>query len=245
VPPVGAVELLRESRWVQVDSVLDEVSLTGFATVASVLSYMGGLVRNLVTALAVGAVVMFSPHPAVAAPSEPTEIVITQNGESGGSDSNLMLTFEVGDNDPATLKAELEKALQNQQPDQPVSVAATPQDISCLSSTRWWDDNGVYTYQHACGSSTCPWGFKISPTVQAIITSNVAETGMAWTRNGANRPRQAPHNVGKNYQFHGTYNPCQDWDTITYNDHFSFRVNVGGHTGNGVLNIAGNLRNIR
>lgn len=53
-------------------------------------------------------------------------------------------------------------------------------DVRCGQSYGWSDANGYFTYQHGCGTTTAPWGFKISATVQSIITSLVAEAGMEW-----------------------------------------------------------------
>lgn len=109
--------------------------------------------------------------------------------------------------------------------------------IHCNKFYSFSDSNGTYTIQHACFSATAPWSFKISPSVCAIVTSEVAETGMSWTRNGVTQSRQAPHVEACTYLFHGTYNPAKGLDKITYSDIFSFTV-TGGR---GSLTIRGSF----
>jgi hypothetical protein len=93
--------------------------------------------------------------------------------------------------------------------------------IHCNKYYSFPDANGTFHIQHACGSSTAPWGYNISPALCAAVVAPVTESGMNWTRNGVAQPRQAPHVVGCTYQFHGTFNPGRDYDRITYSDHFT------------------------
>jgi hypothetical protein len=79
------------------------------------------------------------------------------------------------------------------------SYAVTPdsgpndQQLYCNQLYPFSDNNGTYTIQHACGGTTGPWGYKVAPALVAITVGNVSESGMAWTRNGATQPKQAPH----------------------------------------------------
>jgi hypothetical protein len=64
---------------------------------------------------------------------------------------------------------------------------------------------------------------------------------MAWTRNGTRQGTQSPHIEYCRYQFHGTYNPEHDFDSIAYNDTFTFEIEVGGNTGSATLVISGSF----
>jgi len=107
--------------------------------------------------------------------------------------------------------------------------------LHCNRAYRFSDSNGSFTFQHRCGGTTGPWGYQLSTGLCAIVISGVSESGMAWTRNGR---RQGT-------QFHGTFNPEHDFDVIAYNDHFTFRVEVGGQTGTGNLDIHGSFYSAR
>jgi hypothetical protein len=102
--------------------------------------------------------------------------------------------------------------------------------LVCNQLHSFADTNGTYTFQHACGGTTGPWGYLLSTYLCTTVNSPVSETGMSWTRNGAAQPRQAPHpGMGCRYQFHGNYNPEHDFDSITYSDDFLFTVDGGGN----------------
>lgn len=123
-------------------------------------------------------------------------------------------------------------------------VSATPMSapsgakLKCdIGYTFGYNGEGNFSIQHACASSTGPWGFKISSSVCSIVTSSVAEHGMSWTRNGSGQPRQAPHTAPCSYQFHGTYNPDKDNDHITYADQFDFDWDDG----TGYIKITGDF----
>ncbi|MFI0370982.1 hypothetical protein ACH35V_24195 [Actinomadura sp. 1N219] len=117
--------------------------------------------------------------------------------------------------------------------------------LQCGQKIGRMDNNGYFSialYCGAPGTSTLPWGYKISPELRAIITGLVAERGMAWWQNGQARPWNAPHVVSPDYQFHGTLGPVWWGDDIDYNDFYVFRVNVGGQTGTGTLTTAGTVQ---
>jgi hypothetical protein len=122
-----------------------------------------------------------------------------------------------------------------------VAAPAQTNVIDCNRSYAFGDPNGTYTVQRACSSSVAPWGFKISAPLCGLAISNVTETGMSWTLNGVVKPRQAPHVVGCAYQFHGSYNPVQPPDRVTYSDTFTFRIVASGSTGTARLHISGTL----
>lgn len=83
---------------------------------------------------------------------------------------------------------------------------------------------GTFTYQHACGASTSPWGYKIATAYADTITSGVAESGMAWARNLKTQPQQASHLEDAFYQYHGTFNPVHAGDDIEFIDTFSYEI---------------------
>jgi hypothetical protein len=103
------------------------------------------------------------------------------------------------------------------------------------------DADGDYTFQHRCGGTTGPWGYRLSTGLCSIVISDVHEHGMAWHRNGKRQGTQAQHTKYCRYQFHGNYNPDHDYDFISYSDTFTFRVDVGGETGNADLVITGSF----
>lgn len=109
--------------------------------------------------------------------------------------------------------------------------------IFCSKAYAFADSNGTYNIQHACQTTTAPWGFRIAPSLCAIATSYVTESGMRWTRNGVTQPTQAPHVVACSYVFHGTYNPGRGDDHISYGDGFTFAVKGGTAS----LSIHGNF----
>lgn len=121
--------------------------------------------------------------------------------------------------------------------------AAFPGDLAIHCNTGYnpSDANGTYSIQHACGGSTAPWAYKISPALCARATSTVAEAGMSWQYNGVSKPRQAPHNESCLYTFHGTYNPATDYSTVTYEDTFIFSLVTNGKPSKATLSIAGKL----
>ena len=129
-----------------------------------------------------------------------------------------------------------------------VTAASGPngQLLYCNRFYRFTDSNGSFTFQHACRGTTGPWGYQLGVGLCSIVVSGVSESGMAWTRNGRRQGNQAPHpNKFCRYQFHGNFNPEHDFDIIAYNDHFTFRVNIGGQTGTANLDIHGSFYSAR
>lgn len=120
----------------------------------------------------------------------------------------------------------------------------SPAPVTCNHHHDWTDSDGHFGYQHSCEGTTAPWTWQISAKVQAIIVGSVNETGMTWTRNGKLMPQQAPHVEGKNYVFHGTFNPLHNKDVLSFNDTFNFKVNVGGQEGSGQIIIWGNIHQL-
>lgn len=83
--------------------------------------------------------------------------------------------------------------------------------------------------QHACGSATAAWSFRLSTAACATATGTVNEAGQIWALNGATKPKQAPHpGVICRYVFHGTYNPAHDGNSIAYSDVITWAVHGGG-----------------
>lgn len=141
--------------------------------------------------------------------------------------------------------------------DAPVEAAATPlasdatpgpvtnlgptgNRLLCNNFYRWSDANGVFTLQHQCRGTTAPWGFWLSSGLASHVVGLVTETGMNWRRNGVQQPRMAPHTVGATYTFHGTFSNSPDGTSISYDDHFRFRHNIGPG-GNADLHVFGSF----
>ncbi|MQS16577.1 hypothetical protein F7Q99_31410 [Streptomyces kaniharaensis] len=117
--------------------------------------------------------------------------------------------------------------------------------LKCYDNRSWTDARGTFSARHNCAYSNINWGYKISPAMQAVISSPVRETGLRWWRNGKSQPANSPHTVGKSYLFHGTIGPVASWDAIDYQDYMTFSVNVGGRPGRGTLTFAGGLVPLR
>lgn len=105
----------------------------------------------------------------------------------------------------------------------------TGQVLPCGTPNTFIDTNGTYTVQHACGSATAAWSFRLTTAACATATGTVNEAGQIWALNGATKPKQAPHpGVICRYVFHGTYNPAHDGNSIAYSDVITWAVHGGG-----------------
>ncbi|WP_158702447.1 hypothetical protein [Kitasatospora sp. MMS16-BH015] len=177
-----------------------------------------------------------------AAPTAGSVVTIGSTSGYNAAKSTLSVAFD------HTLNATELTKVKNTLADKAATVGVHPQVtgpqgayLYCDHYYSFSDGDGTYSFQHACGGSTGPWGFQQSGALCSIVTGSVSEAGMTWTRNGSNMSRQAPHVEGCGYTFHGTYNPDNDYDWITYNDVLTFRVNVGGQTGSATLTIQGSF----
>jgi hypothetical protein len=102
------------------------------------------------------------------------------------------------------------------------------QSLDCDQYYGFSDHDGTFHIQRACASSSAPWGYQISPAVQAMIVGTVSEAGLEWAKNGATQPKMAPHPaVIKNYIFHGTFSGSPANTHIAYTDYISFRHSGG------------------
>jgi hypothetical protein len=115
------------------------------------------------------------------------------------------------------------------------SAAVTPngqptgQVLPCGTTNTFIDTNGTYTVQHACGSTTASWSYRLSTTACATAAGTVNEAGQTWALNGVTKPKQAPHpGVICRRVFHGTYNPACDGNSIAYSDVITWAVPGGG-----------------
>lgn len=169
----------------------------------------------------------------------PQPITVSVAGFTGAT---LTATYSNPRHPRAALQAILQSALDATS----VSPANPPpgggggaEPLNCNQAYYFSDGDGTFSYQHACGGSTSPWGYRISAAIQKIIISSVHESGMCWTRNGAARGCQASHTEPKSYQFHGTFNPVHGGDYIAYSDIYTFTVEVGGDIGQATLSVRG------
>lgn len=100
--------------------------------------------------------------------------------------------------------------------------------LDCDRYYGFSDHDGTFHIQRACTSSSAPWGYQISPAVQAIIVGSVSEAGLEWARNGVTQPKMAQHpSVVKNYIFHGTFSGSPANTHIAYTDYINFRYSNG------------------
>ncbi|GAA4871026.1 hypothetical protein [Kitasatospora terrestris] len=117
--------------------------------------------------------------------------------------------------------------------------------LKCRDNRSWTDPRGTFYARHNCPYNNINWGYKISPAVQAIITTSVNEQGLRWWKNGHSQPANSHHVVVKSYLFHGTIGKVASWDAIDYQDYMTFGVQVGGRPGRGTLAFAGGLVPVR
>lgn len=108
-----------------------------------------------------------------------------------------------------------------------------------VGNYQYSDANGTFNIRNNCPYDNNNWSFQFSPGVNSIITSYISEGGMRWTKNNINMSANASHYVPKGYWFHGTLTPVYHNDRISYNDVFTFSVNVAGKPGTGTLSIVG------
>lgn len=119
------------------------------------------------------------------------------------------------------------------------TVTAASAILPCSSSGEAFkDSSGTMTIQHKCKGTTTAWGYKNSIAACLLVSGSMHESGMSWSRNGVAKPRQASHDVGCGYTFHGTFNPAYDDDRITYSDTFTFKTKLGG---SGKLEVKGDF----
>ena len=184
-----------------------------------------------------------SGSPAPRATSAPTSIVISDAGSTGYSSS---LTIQFSNPVSESTVSKIKSSLQGTLSASPHNAGPTGEFLVCNKAHNFSDSDGTFSIQHACGGTTGPWGFRQSAGLCAIVVSPVSEpAGMAWTRNGTRQGNQAPHSGAKAKEcgntFHGTFNPEHDFDSITYNDHFTFEIEVSGETGSADLDIDGSF----
>lgn len=114
--------------------------------------------------------------------------------------------------------------------------------LRCNSNPSWSDARGTLHARFNCAHHTINWGYNIARKVQAVITGPVSEAGVSWWCNGRTRPRNAPHRQSAGYLFHGTLKPVAHGDHVQFQDHMTFRVNIGGRSGTGSLVWAADVR---
>nr|WSZ99049.1 hypothetical protein OH820_28310 [Streptomyces sp. NBC_00857] len=120
--------------------------------------------------------------------------------------------------------------------------AKGPATLRCDKNPSWSDSRGTLNARFNCHHNTINWGYKISAQVRAVITGKVTEKGVSWWNNGKRKPNNAGHVVAKNYHFHGTLKPVKHGDHVQFQDHMTFRVNIGGRPGTGTLTWAADVK---
>ncbi|MFJ4919538.1 hypothetical protein [Streptomyces sp. NPDC088725] len=117
-----------------------------------------------------------------------------------------------------------------------------PATLRCDKNPSWSDARGTLSARFNCHHSTINWGYKISARLRAAITGRVTEKGVSWWNNKKRKPDNAGHVVGKTYHFHGTLKPVKHGDDVQFQDHMTFRVNIGGKTGTAALTWASHVK---
>ena len=104
--------------------------------------------------------------------------------------------------------------------------------LYCNHAYSFSDSNGTFTFQHKCGGTTGPWGYRLSAGLCSLVVSDVAEKGMAWKRNGTTQGANAAHPAEYcGYQYHAAFNPDHDYDFINYSDTLDFEIDIDGEVG--------------
>lgn len=188
-------------------------------------------------ALVAGLLLMLFLVPmAQAAPVRGVSVLKVQDGHS-----TLVLKF---DKPISKVKADgLARSLESvgqSQADQSEGARRAADIMFCSTGRSYTDSNGTLSLQRSCPYRNLQWGYKISSGVQAIIVSNVNETGLWYWINGVRQSRNSPHNVAKNYNFHGTMSNISNNRTVQYQDYMTFRHNVGSG-GTGSITFAGEI----
>ncbi|WP_157695290.1 hypothetical protein [Nakamurella panacisegetis] len=76
--------------------------------------------------------------------------------------------------------------------------------IHCNKLYSFSDSAGTYTIQHACGSSTAPWGYKVSAALCATSYNGLfKEQGMGLVVNGGKTVIQLGHTASCLDYYHG------------------------------------------
>jgi hypothetical protein len=186
------------------------------------------------------------PAQAATAPDQQS-IVVSHTSPSTGSDA--VLTFHSDKPMSAATAAQVKSALAGKLAGpNSVAPAAGPKGayLYCNHAYSFSDGDGTFTFQHKCGGTTGPWGWKASAGLCSIVEGrtdgDMVEIGMVWTRNGKRQSVQAPHEEGFcGRQFHGTFNPDHDYDHIVYKDEWVFGVEIDGEIGSGSVTISGSF----
>jgi hypothetical protein len=192
-----------------------------------------------VCGLALGAFALFmgGAIPAQAASAPGPVRIVTSDAATGNL--TIQLDKPVSASTASRIESSLERATQTSHPNAGPTGGAF---LVCNKVHSFSDSDGTFTFQHRCGGTTGPWGYRLSAGLCSIVISRVNESGMTWTRNGKRQGKQSPH-PGEvcRYQFHGNFNPEHDFDIISYSDNYTFRIDVGGETGSADLNIHGSF----
>jgi hypothetical protein len=177
-----------------------------------------------VAAIALGPASMATPAQAASVPAVYHQIVINQ---AAGEGYRATLTVTPDEPVSASIAGQIESTLEGVMSASP-SAAPGFQYLPCNQLYTHADTWGTYTFQHACGGTTGPWGYAISPLLCSFAYTPVAESGMGWLRNGVPMPLMAPHQSEPcGYQYHGTFNPEYDYDQIQYFDEMTFQADIG------------------
>ena len=113
----------------------------------------------------------------------------------------------------------------------PANAGPAGQTLACNYLYWWTDTFGQYTFQHACGGSTAPWGYKITSAFCATLASPyVYEGGMGWSKNGVLVTIANGHYDNCLDIDHNTYLPTAKGNHISYADYFAFEL-ANGETG--------------
>lgn len=147
-----------------------------------------------------------------------------------GYDSTLKISFGRPMN--AATAARVQNAISRRLAASPDGRGPSGAYLYCNHAYSFSDSDGTFTFQHKCGGTTGPWGYRLSSGLCSLVVSDVAEKGMTWTRNGKRQGANAGHPAEYcGYQYHAAFNPDHDYDHITYSDTMDFTIDIDGVTG--------------
>ena len=177
----------------------------------------------------------------------------TSTVNRNGVTVTLRITLDAAPSGSATTAAKTEQnqlyasltsrlAAAQAQTSAPAATHGGPYLMYCNTNPTYTGAHGTLDARFNCAYNVINWGFRIAPSVQSNITTEVNERGVSWWKNGMKMPPNAPHIKDKTYIFHGTLNPVRNGDVIQFQDYMTFGVRIGGRTGTGTLTWAEDVR---
>jgi hypothetical protein len=177
------------------------------------------------------------------------KVTVTQRFtfKTEGFRESTVLRAAVPPNQAAALRAASKRLLAGDPvPDTFPGGSSDYYPVKCNKPYTWSIPAGSFSYQHACGGSTSPWGWHFSPSYEKRIISSVHESGITWAVVGEKGGHTgAPHTKPSYYLFHGTFNPLHDGNKMSWADVYTYIIVIHGQKNAGTTNIWGYIHQTR